>query len=869
MNRTYKTAFNRALGIWQTVAETSHDKGKTGSALRIATGLTIALISPTLWACSGWGGNISVSGGSTRNDTSGISLDCSDNATVTGTGSQWNVQGDLGIGITAGNSTLNIQSGGIVTNINGFIGRSSGSTGTVTVDGSGSAWVNSSLLFIGDVGSGILTIQNGATVSNTNGYIAYNAFSSGTVTVTGAGSTWTNTGELTVGNGGTATLTIQNGATVSDTNGYIATTTAAGTTGTVTVDGAGSTWTNSGILSVGNFGTGALTIQNEGEVSSTNTVIGRFNGSNGTLNLDGTTGARGVLETGYVQKGFGSATFNWNGGILRAIGVQTDFLQGFSSGGINVQSGGAFIDTNGYNVGITTAGLLSGSGSLIKQGTGTLTMAGSNSYSGNTTVSAGILQFGSYNQTAGQTLTLGASSNSNYGKLVATSTATFNAGANLAVDVASVNTLATGQTLTNVISATTLNASTFNVTDNSALFNFNAVLDSNSVDLNVVANSNNGIASAVSTYGFGPALGAAHILDGQVNGTPTGDMATVITALGQLPTQRDVARAAAQTLPISSGTQSIQGTLGAFGRILGDRLGSGGSGANTGISTGDDLLKKQVWIKPFGSRATQNTQNGSAGYSVNTWGLAFGADAELSPRNRIGLAYGYAKTNIGGNTDLTGTAQDNSIESHVFALYGNRSVASDLDFVYQADIGLNRNKSNRNLDFGGLNRTASATYQTYSAHAGIGLNKTLPLNAAITLIPGIRADYTTLRSQGYSESGADALNLNVDANTINTFVVGGDARVIYKLDDRSNVNLIAGVGYDTINKPGNIVATYAGVPGQAFATPGLDHSPWIERGGIGYSRKTANGTDIAIRYDAEGRSGFLNQTASVKATWMF
>ena len=34
-----------------------------------------------------------------------------------------------------------------------------------------------------------------------------------------------------------------------------------GSTGTVTVDGVGSSWTNSGDLSVGNSGTGTLTIR--------------------------------------------------------------------------------------------------------------------------------------------------------------------------------------------------------------------------------------------------------------------------------------------------------------------------------------------------------------------------------------------------------------------------------------------------------------------------------------------------------------------------------------------------------------------------------------------------------------------------------
>ena len=103
----------------------------------------------------------------------------------------------------------------------GYIGFDAGSTGTVTVDGTGSSWTNSSLLYAGYSGTGTLTIQNGGAVSNTIGYIGVNSGSTGTVTVDGAGSSWTNTGTLYVGNSGTGTLTIQNGGAVSNTFGYI------------------------------------------------------------------------------------------------------------------------------------------------------------------------------------------------------------------------------------------------------------------------------------------------------------------------------------------------------------------------------------------------------------------------------------------------------------------------------------------------------------------------------------------------------------------------------------------------------------------------------------------------------------------------
>ena len=76
----------------------------------------------------------------------------------------------------------------------GYLGYHAGSTGTATVDGTGSTWTNSGYLYIGNSGNGTLNITNGGKVSNSYGYLGYNSGSTGTATVDGTGSTWTNSG---------------------------------------------------------------------------------------------------------------------------------------------------------------------------------------------------------------------------------------------------------------------------------------------------------------------------------------------------------------------------------------------------------------------------------------------------------------------------------------------------------------------------------------------------------------------------------------------------------------------------------------------------------------------------------------------------
>jgi T5SS/PEP-CTERM-associated repeat protein len=309
-------------------------------------------------------------------------------ATVDGIGSVWNISASFSVGVS-GNGTLNIQSGGSVSSKGGSIGSSNG-TGVVTVNGIGSTWnlgSSSSSMNIGTSigGNGTLNIQSGGSVVGSS--VSAN-IGAGSVTVSGTGSTL-NLGSSGIningGSSGNGSLNIQSGGTVTSGGGQVGN---FGNTGSASVTGTGSAWNlGGGVLYVGAAGTGTVTVDLGGKTTALSTNVG-FNGT-GILNLNGTAGSRGVLETGFISEGNGISTTNFNGGILRATGNQANFLQGFETGDIQVQSGGAFFDTQNFSVGIST--VLQGAGGITKQGTGTLTLSGANAYTGPTVISAGKL----------------------------------------------------------------------------------------------------------------------------------------------------------------------------------------------------------------------------------------------------------------------------------------------------------------------------------------------------------------------------------------------------------------------------------------------------------------------------------------------
>lgn len=338
--------------------------------------------------------------------------------TVSGQGSWWNNLGDVVIG-QFGDGTLDVLAGGLVSSETGYIGASPGGVGVVTVSGNdsfgnASTWTHQYDLHVGDQGRGTLNvthggrvvtdgridigntdhgkivISDGSTVSSRDAIIGGEAFGEALLT---SGASWTMAEQLTIGLFSQGSLRIEDGASISSYQGYIGA--ELGGDGSVTVTGNSSSWEITDYnVSLGNFGTGAMTIADGGRVFARDGVylgIADVTAS-GTLNVQGAPGARGVLETSGFRGGVGTANVTLDGGIVRATSNNASFFRSYGAQQVTLGSAGGIIDTNSYNIGIAPE--LTGAGGLTKDGLGTLTLTGSNSYAGGTTIAAGTLRLG-------------------------------------------------------------------------------------------------------------------------------------------------------------------------------------------------------------------------------------------------------------------------------------------------------------------------------------------------------------------------------------------------------------------------------------------------------------------------------------------
>ncbi|MDB5798232.1 MAG: Outer rane autotransporter barrel [Paucimonas sp.] len=598
-------------------------------------------------------------------------------------------------------------------------------------------------------------------------------------------------------------------------------------------------------------------------ITNSGTIAGAVKLNTATLNLDG-----------------GSISGTVSGTNASIVNVRDSFTSGntFNVGAFNITSSGHF----NMGHGVTTANL---------SNAGTLSVAAG--------TSATIT--GNYTQATGGTFESRLTDASTYGKLAVTGTADFSASNKIQVNVIGTPVLLAGTSIQpGVISAGTLVAPNgFTVADNSALFDFIASRNGNAVDL-CVATAGSAtcaapvvvpdpvpdpvpnpvpnpvpqpapapavtVVSSVTAAKNNPGLGAAAVFDGLIakGNTVAAAMVPVITALGNLPTEQKVSDAVKQTLPLmAAGMAGINSAgMHSTNRVIQAR-----QEANKGLSSGDGFITdRQFWFKPLGSWARQDDRNGVSGYKANTAGMVFGADKVVTRQVRLGAAFSYMHTSVDGNSTVA--MQQATVEGYRVIGYGSYSLDPRTDLSFQADVGHGRNEGQRSINFGGLNSTAAARYNSWNAHVGVGLGRTLDLAAKTTFTPSVRADYTYMRDQAYTETGAGALNLDVARNITKELILSVDGRLNRALTERTVFTANLGAGYDTLTDQSSITAAFVGGGGQ-FTTRGLSPSPWLARGGLGIIMTNNRAMEITARYDAEARQSFINHTASVKLRMPF
>lgn len=343
-------------------------------------------------------GFMTINGGAINLPSSSGLFDVSDSGAtgaVTQSNGTVNCSAQLWVGENGGNGTYHLNGGTLTVNNYVVIGRNGGNGTLIMTNGTFTQEATGEFLVGSDGGGGSpgygTVQQSGGTLHVAEQLLIpeQNASSTGTYNLSGTGSlvvdSW-----LAIGRGGTGILNMSGGSL------------------TKTAVQGGALDLGAGGAQVG--GAGTLN-QSGGLISNTSepTWLGEL--GNATWNLNGGTDTLGQVVMCIDNEGL-TATLNLNGGLFQTTGITNETPAGdtanlYLNGGtlragastatfiwkLNhayVSAGGAVIDSQSYLVTIPQS-LVSNGGGLTKLGAGTLILSGTNTYTGNTVISNGIV----------------------------------------------------------------------------------------------------------------------------------------------------------------------------------------------------------------------------------------------------------------------------------------------------------------------------------------------------------------------------------------------------------------------------------------------------------------------------------------------
>ncbi len=284
-------------------------------------------------------------------------------AVITDAGSQWTSVSGPKVGENSAFNQLFITNGGKIFSGGAYVGGNeaqsgSGTSNSVVITDTGSAWTNTGTSSVGNFGKyNRLTISNGGVMRNTASFASLvlgwqPAGGNNTVVVTGTNSLFSNLGTfgaMTVGQGSSFNqLLVSDGGVVETDTGELAGNSVSSNNVAVVTD-PGSRWFSRFAFYVGNAGSGnQLTVQNSGLVSTPTFYLGNANTSsnNTTIVTGGSIIVTNLTSTGIADVRRGALTLN--SGLVRAnIFLLTNGTQSqFTFNGGTLQTGST-VNSNG------------------------------------------------------------------------------------------------------------------------------------------------------------------------------------------------------------------------------------------------------------------------------------------------------------------------------------------------------------------------------------------------------------------------------------------------------------------------------------------------------------------------------------------
>ena len=370
----------------------------------------------------------------------------------------------------------------------------------------------------------------------------------------------------------------------------------------------------------------------------------------------------------------------------------------------------------------------------------------------------------------------------------------------------------------------------------------------------------------------------------QSYGNATGDWATVIAALAGL----NSAQGAAALDVISGqpwadmGSMNLAGTTMFMNAVAQQmalaRGGTAGGGQRQALAQACEVALCEgvspfsVWGGVLGGTGSMVGDNNASGVTYMQGGAAAGIDYRIDPRFLVGLGAGYSSGSLWVN-NFQGKGWNNAVTASVYASFTQNGFYADA----LAGFGYANNQMQRQIVIPNLNprvATGSAGANQYLGQVELGYQVPIYATAQATLTPFGRLQAINVTQNGFTEGGANSLDLNVQQQATNALRSTLGAQLdggIPLGGEQGRLALALRLGWQHefayTGRP--MTASFAGAPQAFFTVYGASAPRDAAVIGLQADSRVADGLQLYLRYDGELATGNDNHalTAGLRFNW--
>ncbi len=298
-----------------------------------------------------------------------------------------------------------------------------------------------------------------------------------------------------------------------------------------------------------------------------------------------------------------------------------------------------------------------------------------------------------------------------------------------------------------------------------------------------------------------------------------------------------------------------------IGRL--DALRLGFNSVESGLNAGD-VIEGRGSYGPmiFGNSVRQSGRGGLSGYSSDTSGFGFFADAPMSDVFRLGGAISYARSRVQRLDHTENVTVVQNVQTMVYGSLQYRNLFLDGLFSY----GYNMYRGRRNLPI--IDSTAMSRYRSSQFGGKVQSGFSIPLYS-VEISPTAAVQFAHVNRATYQEAGPRGAGLEVSNRQASTvqLALGGKLVNISESDDFLP-ELHVFYLHDLKQSKLEVTSKFLN-GGSAFVSEG----PKLPKGGVNVGLNITSflseSTLVELGYDLYLKRGFTSQSASFKFRWIF